>query len=192
MKVLALYGSPRLRGFSSELHDIFLNSFIEKGFFVKKVHVYDKEINPCTACGLCKKENRCSFNDDMVSIYNEIETADFITVSSPVYFSSFPGPLKNLFDRCELLWERRLTEKRPNKAGAFLILTGGSDYTKMFYPSITVLKHLLNSIGISFTEDDTFLVSGTDEFVSLPEEIKVLAKKRGKEYSAFLEQHNTT
>ncbi len=121
----------------------------------------------------------------MSDIYQDIETADFISISSPLYFSSFPGPLKNLIDRCQLLWEKRFLEDREKKGSAFLISTGGAVYEDMFMPSIKVLRHVLNSIGIDFGEKDSLLVSGTDEFESLPEDIKILAKKKGQEYSAF-------
>jgi hypothetical protein len=43
----------------------------------------------------------------MSDIYSLIKNADIISVSSPLYFSFFPAPLKTIIDRCQLFWEEK-------------------------------------------------------------------------------------
>jgi multimeric flavodoxin WrbA len=58
-------------------------------------------------CGYCASKLQCNISDGMSDIYSLIKEADIISVSSPLYFSSFPSPLKTIIDRCQLLWEEK-------------------------------------------------------------------------------------
>jgi multimeric flavodoxin WrbA len=161
--VLSIFGSPDPGGFSSTLHNELLKPFEQKGIKSDIIHTYKADINPCTACGHCRDKPQCIFTDDMTQIYNIIRETDIITISSPVYFSSFPAPLKAFIDRCQLIWEER---KRNNiteltKQG-FLICAGGSEYNSMFKGILAVTRHFFNSTGVSFSEKNSILYSNTD------------------------------
>jgi len=123
LNILAFTGSPRKESKSTKLHNEFLNSFITNGFKVNIINAYQSNINPCIGCGYCASKLQCRFYDGMSDIYSLIKEADIISVSSPLYFSFFPAPLKTIIDRCQLLWE----EKRNNipmkrKRGFFFAL----------------------------------------------------------------------
>ena len=107
MRILAFTGSPRRESISSKLHNGFLDSFAASGFKVDIINAYQANINPCIGCGHCADKLQCNFHDDMPDIYSLIKEADIISVSSPLYFSSFPSPLKAMIDRCQLLWEEK-------------------------------------------------------------------------------------
>jgi len=107
LNLLAFTGSPRKESISSKLHNEFLNPFIANGFKVDIINAYQSNINPCIGCGNCALKLQCNFYDDMPGIYSLIKEADIISVSSPLYFSSFPAPLKAVIDRCQLLWEEK-------------------------------------------------------------------------------------
>jgi len=160
---LSIYGSPGSEGFSSTLHNEFLKAFEEKGIKIVKVFPYRSDINPCIACGNCRDKPQCIYNDDMTEIYSLIREADFITISSPLYFSSFPSPLKALIDRCQLIWEerRRLHSVDRFKRG-FFISTGGAEYNNMFAGVVMGIKHYFNSIGVTFSAENTVLLPGVD------------------------------
>ena len=163
MKVLSIFGSPNQGGFSSTLHRELLKPFEKKGVKCLSIHPYEIKINPCTACGQCRHKPQCIFNDDMTEIYNNIREADIITISSPLYFSSFPSPLKALIDRCQLIWEERRRNKITELTGqGFLICTGGGEYSSMFKGIMTMTGHFFNSLGVSFSEENTILYSNTD------------------------------
>ncbi len=94
----------------------------------------------------------------MTQLYSMIEDATLISISSPVYFSSLPAPLKALIDRCQVLWElfQRQPDAKRKKCGFFLSVAG-SNYHNLFLPSVTIIRHLFNSIGVDYLEKDFLL-----------------------------------
>ncbi|HNX25646.1 MAG TPA: flavodoxin family protein [Spirochaetota bacterium] len=170
MNLLALTGSPRKNSFSTKLQNEFLNPFIKNGFNINIVNAYEADIKPCTACGRCASESRCIFDDAMSDIYNLIRNADIISISSPLYFSSFPAPLKSIIDRCQLLWEesKRTGIKSKEKKG-FFFCTAGSDYNEIFTGVLTGMRHFYNTINTSFDINEAVLVKNCD----LTEEISL-------------------
>lgn len=168
LTVLAIYGSPHHQGVSSKAHDLFLKPVIDAGVRVEKIHAYDAHILPCTDCGVCRKGPSCIHDDDMTGIYDLLNSVQGLTVSSPVYFSSLPGPLKNIVDRCQLIWEkqRRDPVADPVMAG-FFIATAGSAHPGVFRQSITVIRHLYNTLGCSFNEEEFVLIPDVDKVVEV-------------------------
>lgn len=167
MKVLALYGSPRPGGFSSRMHDLFLNAFPPES--IKRFHVASLDIKPCTACGSCRNESRCPLVDDMDMLYEAIREAGLVSISSPVYFSSLPSSLKAFIDRCQVFWEEkeRGGVSLSGKRGLFMSAAGG-DYRGMFTPSVTIVRHFFNSTGIVYDEGDFILLPATDMLDRIP------------------------
>jgi multimeric flavodoxin WrbA len=171
MNVLALFGSPHRRGFSSALHDMFLERLAASGCIVRRVHVYDEEIAPCIACGHCRERFECIHRDAMEPLYGPLLEAGAITISSPVYFSSFPGQLKNLIDRCQVIWEKnRRDAAPPERKRGYLVLTSGKSYPNVFTPSITVARHFFNTLNCACSEEDFFLLPDTEGMEGPPPE----------------------
>ena len=140
-------------------------------------------IHPCTACSGCRDEFKCIYDDDMTEIYPLITETDFITISAPLYFSSFPSPLKAFIDRCQVLWE--LKERRGDnikRGHGFLIAAGGSVYSNMFTGVLLTVKHFFNSISVNYSADDSILYSGTDSLDEISLEIKDKARYTGEEF----------
>jgi len=115
MKVLGICGSHRKD--SSTL--FFLKKALavceKEGFETETMALFDKKINPCTICDLCKTKFECSVKDDVQKIYDKLVSADAIIIASPTYFAMVSGKLKNLFDRSLPL--RRQGMKLKNKIG---------------------------------------------------------------------------
>ncbi len=184
MNLLAITGSPRKKSFSTKLHNNFLDPFIKNGSKIDIINCYDIEIKPCTACGSCKNEPLCIFDDSMTEIYNLIKNADIISISSPLYFSSFPGPLKSLIDRCQLLWEenRRNNIKIKEKKG-FFFCTAGSDYNDIFLSVLTGVRHFYNSINTSFNHEEAVLIKNCDLIEKISPEILEKCRMLGAKYT---------
>jgi NAD(P)H-dependent FMN reductase len=181
MKVLSIYGSPHDRGFSSSLHGTFLESFRSYGHDVREVHVYDEAIKPCTACGHCRDLFECIHDDIMNSLYPEILESTVISVSSPVYFSSLPGPLKNLIDRCQVLWERKRRDGvLPGERQGFIMLSSGQLYSNVFLPSLIVCRHFFNTIQCSYQEDEYVLLPRVESIDTVPAEAVETLKTRAR------------
>ncbi len=121
----------------------------------------------------------------MTPLYDLMEDADLVTISSPVYFSSLPGPIKTMIDRFQVIWEkRRRGESRKAEGRGLFIASAGADYTGMFIPSVTVIRHLFNSMGISYDEKDFLLFTSMDTLRSgkVPEVILQRVLHTGKSY----------
>ena len=100
-KILVINGSSRKNGNTAKLSNALITRSIQRGNQVEKYNIYDLNIGPCTACGKCykKKTVPCIIDDDFNKIVESIKEAEVIVFSTPVYFYSIPGALKNLIDR---------------------------------------------------------------------------------------------
>jgi len=99
-KVLILMGSPRKNGNSDILSDEFARGAKDAGHELTKVIVKEKQINECLGCCACLKNGgKCVQKDDMQNIYEQMNEADVIVLTSPVYFSTWSATMKRLLDR---------------------------------------------------------------------------------------------
>lgn len=131
MKIIGISGSPHRNGNNSRLVDRSLAIAKDRGFDVEKITLAGIAIFPCTDCGICSREKSCPIDDDMTRIYDQLESADGILISSPVYFGTLSGQLKCLFDRSILL--RRNGFLLKDTVGAAMAVggsrNGGQEYT---------------------------------------------------------------
>lgn len=99
MKVLMLNGSPHKEGntFLSlrEMEKIFREENIESEI----VHVGNKAIRGCIACGSCREKGKCIFDDVVNEIAPKFEACDGLVAASPVYYASANATLIALLDR---------------------------------------------------------------------------------------------
>lgn len=99
MKAIGIVGSPRKNGNTELLTAHALKAIAEEGFETELVQLAGLEIKPCNACMICKKEERCSLEDDLFPIYLKMKEADGIIVSSPVYYGSATALVKSFIER---------------------------------------------------------------------------------------------
>lgn len=177
-KVLAVFGSPRKNGISATIHE----AFLEGGEFshITRIHVYDLSIQPCTACGKCKELLYCPICDDMTNLYHLIDACDIMSISTPIYFSSPPAPLKAMIDRCQPFWERKCREgKRNTLKQGFLIAVGGSNYANMFMSTRQIMRHFFQTCGFDANEQCWIMVQNTDAVHDVKDLLQC-AKEKGK------------
>jgi len=102
MKVIAINGSPRAEGNCGRAL-VRLGAELEKGGIgFEVVHVGDKAIRGCIACGSCSKrgDGKCVFGDDIVNeTVAGMAAADGVVLASPVYYSGVAGTMKSFLDR---------------------------------------------------------------------------------------------
>ncbi|MFC2060194.1 flavodoxin family protein [Chloroflexota bacterium] len=112
MKVLGIVCSGRKEGNTEILVKEALASAQESGAQTELVLVAGKDISPCDGCRSCRQTDVCSIQDDMQSIYEQLETVDAIIFGSPVYFHSVSAQAKAIMDRTYLfLKDKRLKGK---------------------------------------------------------------------------------
>mgnify|MGYP001479985620 CR=1 FL=1 len=88
MKVLIINGSPRVNGNTSVAVREMENVFAEEGVETEVVQVGNKDIRGCIACGYCRENGKCVFNDVVNELAPKFEEADGLVVASPVYYAS--------------------------------------------------------------------------------------------------------
>jgi len=74
----------------------------ENGIDFEILHIGNKAIHGCIACGKCGKtrDEKCGITTDPLNEWIQtIKTADGIILSSPVYYSGVSGTMKSFLDR---------------------------------------------------------------------------------------------
>ena len=102
MKVVAINGSPHKEGNTYHALRVVGSKLEENGIEFEIIHVGNKEVRGCMACGKCRKTQdfKCSMTSDSVNEWIQvIKEADGIIISSPVYFSGVAGTMKSFLDR---------------------------------------------------------------------------------------------
>lgn len=101
MKVVAFNGSPRNEGNTYEAIKIVAEQLLNEGIDIEIVHVGNKKIQGCTACGSCfkTKDERCIIDDEVNEWIQKMKAADGIIFGSPVHFSDIGATMKAFLDR---------------------------------------------------------------------------------------------
>lgn len=99
MKVLLINGSPHSKGNTfialKEMEKIFQENKVE----TELIHIGNKAIRGCIACGSCRKKGKCVFDDEVNVTAPKFEEADGIVAGTPVYYASANATLVAFLDR---------------------------------------------------------------------------------------------
>ena len=88
MKVLMINGSPRADGNTATALKEMEKVFLEEGVEVEIVHVGNKDIRGCIACGQCRQLGKCVFDDAVNETAPKLAECDGLVLGSPVYYAS--------------------------------------------------------------------------------------------------------
>jgi multimeric flavodoxin WrbA len=102
MKIITILGSPKRNGHTSEALDMLEKDLVSQGHETERINVIDYTIKGCLGCNACfmkKVKANCIQNDDAMSIFDRITSADTVVYAAPLYSSSFPAQMKPLIDR---------------------------------------------------------------------------------------------
>ena len=99
MKALLINGSPHANGCTFTALSIVAEELQKNGIETEIVHIGNKDIRGCIACGKCAELGHCVFNDMVNEVAPKLEQADGLVVGSPVYYAGPNGTLTNLLDR---------------------------------------------------------------------------------------------
>lgn len=117
MKVLLLNGSPHANGCTAAALKEMIRVFDAEGVETELVHVGNKDIRGCIACGSCMKAGKCVFDDPVNEVAPVFEEADGLVVGSPVYYASPNGTILSFMDR--LFYSTRFSKHM--KVGAAVV-----------------------------------------------------------------------
>jgi len=100
MRVLMLNGSPHKNGCTFTALSEVAAQLNKEGIATEIVHVAQKAIHSCIACGKCQTTGHCVFVDDGVNdCIDKLKAADGFVVGSPVYYAGPNGVLCSFLDR---------------------------------------------------------------------------------------------
>ena len=158
MFILGLQGSPRLKGNTNYLLELFLDAARQKGAHAQKIDVARLNISPCTGCGNCERKGFCIIkDDDMASvIYPLLRRADVVVLASPVYFYNVPSVLKALIDRSQALWSRKykhgLDDPMRGHRKGFMLSVGATKGKNLFDGMVLTAKYFFDAIGAQYVD----------------------------------------
>jgi len=156
MLVLGLNGSPRRNGNSETLLREALRGAEAEGANTLKFDLAFMEIAPCEACQDCFRNGECVLLDEMCRLYDVLDQADVIIVSSPIYFSGMSAQTKIAVDRCQALWAKRQLLKVGRKEGIGAMILVGAQPNAKFDNARSELRAFLTGIGLRPVADLTF------------------------------------
>jgi multimeric flavodoxin WrbA len=104
MKVIALNGSPRLVGNTSNIINDILDEIEKEGIEVEQIQLYAHEIEACNDCRSCEMrgDSRCIIEDGLNEIVDQLRKADGIILASPCYYGACSGQMKIFLERVGL------------------------------------------------------------------------------------------
>lgn len=101
MKVVAFNGSPKKEGNTYYAIKLVADELEKEGIEVEIIHVGNKVIRGCLACGACAKNQneKCIIEDDVNDWVQKMKEADGILLGAPVHYSAIGGTMKSFLDR---------------------------------------------------------------------------------------------
>ena len=102
MKVVGFNGSPRKDGNTYLAITEVFKALEKEGIETELIHIAEKPLYGCRACGTCKKtgDGICIVDSDMFNdCQKKMYESDGIIIGSPVYFGSVTPQAKSLIDR---------------------------------------------------------------------------------------------
>jgi multimeric flavodoxin WrbA len=150
MKVIALNGSPRLLGNTSNILNDLLDEIGKDGIETEQIQLYGYDLDPCNDCRSCEMrgDGRCIMEGDGLNdIVSHLREADGIVLASPSYYGSCTGQMKIFLERAGLPLETGGFGLR-RKIGAAVVVEahdGGSmAYSELVY---WMLKNQMIVVG---------------------------------------------
>jgi len=105
LKLLAMIGSPRLKGNTNYLVDQALEEAAKLGAQTEKLILSQYEVNPCLGHEDCASFNSCQQKDDAGWILDRFSKADGVILATPVYYYNLSAQMKTFIDRNYFLYK---------------------------------------------------------------------------------------
>ena len=153
MKLLAIIGSPRLKGNTNYLVDQALEEAAKLGAQTEKLILSQYEVNPCLGHEDCASFNSCQQKDDAGWILDRFSKADGVILATPVYYYNLSAQMKTFIDRNYFLYKHG----RKSQARAVGIIIVAE--VEGIEDTLHTLKQFINE-SFNVREDRLFIVCG--------------------------------
>ena len=177
MKVVAIAGSPHIKGNTSYLIDVALKELAAKGIETEKISLGDLSVAPCQGHDDCGTFKICQIKDDAPETIRKFNEADGVILASPVYFFDVTAQMKAFIDRNFFVFTHE--GKKKAKCAGLIAIGGGGGADE----TINTLKAFIH-----LPEKDTFILKGytSDADVKDKPELVKQAQEMGKKMAARL------
>ena len=98
MKIVAIVGSPRIKGNTSYLVDLALEEVEKQGVQTEKIAL-SQNVGPCLGHYNCSTFESCTQKDDANWIIEDFRNAEGIILATPVYWYNVTSQMKAFIDR---------------------------------------------------------------------------------------------
>lgn len=192
MKIIAILGSPNIRGNGASALECILNGAKENGAECIKYELCKMNIRNCLGCRSCVENNGlCVLEDDFTEILDSVKAADIIIISAPIYINQINGYTKTFLDRCYPLTDR-YHKPRFGKRKVIMLCTYGAPFPFIFSKYIKGTAKSLRAMGLLNSKN--IIVHGCDTRYKVKNDIKLQSKlnaigkkiKRLSGYSPFI------
>ncbi len=154
------------------------------------VHLYDLRIDPCRDCGPCRAGGACPLSavDDFPGVMARLERADLLVFASPLHFTSLTAPLVAFISRLQAFWpgpptdgpETLVPPAPQSPRRGVLLLSGGSEYPRMFEPARAVAAAAFKTLRLAFAGMVAAADTDRRPALSQPEVVAALADLAAK------------
>ncbi len=183
MKIVAIVGSPRIKGNTSYLVDMALEEAEKHGVQTEKIVLSQYNVGPCLGHYNCSTFESCTQKDDANWIIEDFRNADGVILATPVYWYNVTSQMKAFIDRNYFPYKHDL----PYKASVVGMIVVAE------MEAIEDTLHTLNQFvdwSFDIKEGGKFIVSG---YASEPGEVKTnpslveAAKRLGRQMADSLQ-----
>jgi len=148
MKVVGFIGSPRKNGNTDILVQQVLEGASAAGAETKVFYLNDLKFKGCQHCGYCRVHDKCGLQDDMTSLYEEINSADGIVIGSPVYMFNITGQAKLFLDRWYAYLSPDYSSRLAKGKKAALVFAQGNADVNRFRQNLETIAQGLGFLDI--------------------------------------------
>ncbi len=134
MKVIALNGSPRPIGNTSNILNEVTDLFEKEGIEAEIVHLYEYRFVNCNVCLTCeiRGDGRCMDEDDGFNeLLDKLRQADAILLAAPTYMNACPSVMQTFLERAALVLPKGDRDLAGKVGGAIAVC--GHDGASMVY-----------------------------------------------------------
>ena len=111
MKALLINGSPNEKGCTYTALSEVAETLKREGVESEILWLGKRPVAGCIACGHCKREGLCVFDDLVNDVARRVESFDALIVGSPVYYAGPSGQVTAFLDRLFYVAGRKMAGK---------------------------------------------------------------------------------
>jgi len=120
MKIVAIVGSPRLKGNTNYLVDCALEEANKQGIDTEKIVLGEHDVRPCQGHDNCASLDTCLQKDDAPEILEKFRNADGVILATPVYYYNVSAQMKAFIDRNYFIYKHE-QEYKARAAGLIVV-----------------------------------------------------------------------